>query len=108
MLGCEMKQGAKAMVVEVLLSENVHQYYLAVLTSDRKVNLEVIKKFTKAEKVVLAKTKIMKRLTNCEIGAVPPFSFNKNLNMIVDPALYENEEIIFNAGLLDRTVFISA
>src|SRR5438046_1345922 len=61
MLGCEMKQGAKAMVVEVLLSENVHQYYLAVLPSDRKVNLEVIKKFTKAEKVVLAKTKIMKR-----------------------------------------------
>jgi len=48
----------------------------------------------------------MKRLTSCEIGAVPPFSFNENLNVIVDPALYENEEIIFNAGLLDRTVFI--
>ena len=50
----------------------------------------------------------MKRLTNCDSGAVPPFSFNEDLSVIVDPELYENEEIVFNVGRLDRSIYISS
>ena len=105
--GNERGQAAKAMVIDVSLLGGIHQYHLLVLPGDRKVDLEVIKKFTKVNKVSFAKTKIMKRLTNCESGAVPPFSFNENLNIIVDPALYQNKEIVFNAGRLDRSIYIS-
>ena len=105
--GNRKEQAAKAMVVDTLVQES-HKYYLTVLPGSNKVNLEAIRTFVGADKVSMAKTKIMKRLTNCESGAVPPFSFNENLNMIVDPKLYKNEEIVFNAGRLDRSMYISS
>jgi Ala-tRNA(Pro) deacylase len=105
--GNKKEQAAKAMVIDVTVQQD-HKYYLTVLPGSNKVNLELIRTFLKADKVSFAKTKVMKRLTNCDSGAVPPFSFNKDLNVIVDPELYKNEEIVFNAGRLDRSMYISS
>src|SRR5205814_893816 len=102
------EQAAKAMVVDAFVQQQGHKYYLTILPGSNKVNLESIREFLKADKISFAKTKVMKRLTNCDSGAVPPFSFNKDLNMIVDPELYKNEEIVFNAGRLDRSIYISS
>ena len=45
-------------------------------------------------------------MTGCVMGAVPPFSFREDLAVFVDPACKENEEVVFNAGRLDRSIFI--
>ena len=37
-----------------------------------------------------------------------PFSWNDDLELVVDPALYQHDEIYFNAGRLDRSLAISA
>ncbi|GBB89906.1 hypothetical protein RclHR1_17460009 [Rhizophagus clarus] len=103
--GNRKEQAAKAMVIDVSVQQS-HKYYLTVLPGSNKVDLELIRTFLKADKISFAKTKVMKRLTNCDSGAVPPFSFNKDLNLIVDPELYKNEEIVFNAGRLDRSMYI--
>ena len=48
-------------------------------------------------------------LADCVFGSVPPFSFHKNLHLVVDESLLErNEEIAFNAGLLNRSVVLNA
>ncbi|PKK78643.1 YbaK/ProRS associated domain-containing protein [Rhizophagus irregularis] len=103
--GNRKEQAAKAMVIDVSFQQG-HKYYLTVLPGSNKVNLELIRTFLKADKISFAKTQVMKRLTNCDLGAVPPFSFNKDLNVIIDPELYKNEEIVFNAGRLDRSIYI--
>jgi Ala-tRNA(Pro) deacylase len=45
-------------------------------------------------------------LTGCVIGAIPPFSFNDQLAVLADPLIRENEEVVFNAGRLDRSIFM--
>ncbi len=45
-------------------------------------------------------------LTGCVIGAIPPFSFNEQLLVLADPLIAENEEVVFNAGRLDRSIFM--
>ena len=40
------------------------------------------------------------------IGAIPPFSFNDQLEVLADPLIQENEEVVFNAGCLDRSIFM--
>jgi Ala-tRNA(Pro) deacylase len=47
-----------------------------------------------------------RQLTGCEMGAVPPFAFDPDLTLVLDPALLEHEELVFNAGRLDRSIFI--
>ena len=41
------------------------------------------------------------------MGAVPPFSFSKDLPLIVDNECTVNAKVVFNAGRLDRSVFIA-
>ncbi len=45
-------------------------------------------------------------LTGCPVGAIPPFSFNDELIVLADPLIAENEESVFNAGRLDRSIFM--
>ncbi|HZU69983.1 MAG TPA: hypothetical protein VFA09_22120 [Ktedonobacteraceae bacterium] len=35
-----------------------------------------------------------------------PFSFNPDLELVVDPSLLENDEIYFNAARLDRSMVL--
>jgi len=78
------------------------------LPGPNKINLEVVKGLTGAKKISFAKTDFLKELTGCERGEIPPFSFNDELNIIFDPELLKNKEITFNAGRLDRSIFISS
>jgi len=47
--------------------------------------------------------------TGCVMGSVPPFSFNPQVRLVVDPALVERfGEIAFNAGRLDRSIVLDS
>jgi hypothetical protein len=43
-------------------------------------------------------------LTGCAMGAVPPFSLNPDLAIVVDEDLLANDTLFFNAGRLDRSM----
>jgi prolyl-tRNA editing enzyme YbaK/EbsC (Cys-tRNA(Pro) deacylase) len=47
-------------------------------------------------------------LTGCVIGAIPPFSLNEQLLLLADPLVQENEQVVFNAGRLDRSIFMGS
>ena len=38
------------------------------------------------------------------MGAVPPFSLNPDLTIVVEEGLLANETLFFNAGRLDRSM----
>ena len=60
------------------------------------------------KKASLASRDLARELTGCEIGAIPPFSFNPDLCLLVDPSLRErHEEIVFNAGRLDASILLN-
>lgn len=99
-------QAAKAMVMAVKTAEG-RKFVLAVLPGDRRVDFAGIAKAVGGKKSSLAAPEEAKRLTECEMGAVPPFSFSDELVLVVDPNLLTYDQIAFNAGRLDRSMFLA-
>lgn len=102
-----LSQAAKAMVIMVKIGKKERQYYLAVVPGDCRVALEHVKRLCNGTHAMFAPEAIAQELTNCVMGAVPPFSFHPQLQLVVDPMLLEHDEIVFNAGRLDTSLFIS-
>lgn len=104
--GNEPEQAMKAIVIMAKISKKEKHYYLAIIPGDKMLDLEALKTYTGAPKVIFAPKENAKEITQCEIGAIPPFSFNGELPLIVDPLVKQNEEIVFNAGELTKSIFM--
>ena len=92
--GCELKQGAKALVLHV----DKERYVLAVISATQKVDFEKLRAHLGAKKVRLCTPEEALAQTGCTIGSVPPFGNILGLPTYVDPSLGENEIIAFNPG----------
>ena len=83
--GTAVSQGAKALVCRVKISSNQRRNVLAVFPADRQADLDAIARAAGGKKASLASQDLARELTGCEIGAIPPFSFNPELHLLVDP-----------------------
>ena len=107
--GTVVGQGAKALVCEIRGSEARARWVLAVLPADRKLDRERLAEFMGGDKAKLVDTSMARKLTGCEIGAIPPFSFHPQLHLVVDAELIERyDTIAFNAGRLDVSVLLNS
>ncbi len=104
MRGNQLVQAAKCMVVMVKQGKKITRYILAVLPGDMQVDLEMIKRLLGGTYVSFASRSVAEQLSGAEVGAILPFAFSTELELIVDPRLLEQDEIYFNAGRLDRSV----
>jgi Ala-tRNA(Pro) deacylase len=104
--GHNLSQAAKSMVVMVRISKKYRNYYLAVIPGDRKVDLCAVNTLCGGRKTLLAPLEIAEKITNCITGSISPFSFHEELRIIVDPLLLNNQEIVFNAGRLDKSIIL--
>jgi|ERR1035437_4664912 Ala-tRNA(Pro) deacylase len=72
---------------------------MAVLPAMFHVNLELLRKATRAKTVLLASEEDFKdRFPQCETGAMPPFGNLYGLPVFADDSLATDKEIAFNAG----------
>lgn len=102
--GNALSQAAKCMVLIVKLGKKVTRYVLAVVPGDTRVDFDAVKTLMNATYVSFASPEIAEKLAGSVVGTVLPFSFHPELELIIDPALLENEEIYFNAARLDRSM----
>src|ERR1700731_3941914 len=106
MRGNALSQAAKCIILMVKIGKKVTKYVLAVIPGDAKVDLQAIKALMQGTYISFASTEIAERLAGSVTGTVLPFSFNPELELIVDPSLLENDELYFNAARLDRSVVL--
>jgi Ala-tRNA(Pro) deacylase len=104
--GNRLEQAIKSIVVQVRLNKKENIYCLANVPGDCRVDLDGIKAHFNAAGVAIAAREKAGQLTDCVIGSIPPFSFNKQLLLLADPMIRENQEVVFNAGRLDRSIFM--
>jgi Ala-tRNA(Pro) deacylase len=104
MRGHDVSLAAKCMIVMVKIGKKDKQFVLAVIPGDARVNLNAVKALFQGTYVSFASQDIAEKLAESVAGTVLPFSFSKELVLIVDPSLKENELIYFNAARLDRSV----
>ncbi|HLO15391.1 MAG TPA: YbaK/EbsC family protein [Anaerolineales bacterium] len=104
--GNRIEQSIKSIVMQVRLNRKDNVYCLANVPGDCRIDFDGIKNHFQADSVAFAARDKAQELTGCVIGAIPPFSFNDQLQVLADPLIQQNEEVVFNAGRLDRSIFM--
>lgn len=104
--GNRIEQSIKSMVLQVRLTRKENVYCLANIPGDCRVNFNGVKTYFNADSVAFAQRDKAQDLTGCAIGAIPPFSFNDQLQLLADPLIQDNNEVVFNAGRLDRSIMM--
>jgi len=104
--GNRIEQSIKSIVVQIRLNRKENIYCLANVPGDCRIDFSGIKRHFDADSVAFASRDRAQELTGCVIGAIPPFSFGDQLQVLADPLIRENEEVVFNAGRLDRSIFM--
>ena len=104
--GNKIEQSIKSMVLQVRLTRKENMYCLANVPGDCRIDFEGVRNYFQADSVAFAKREKAQELTGCVIGAIPPFSFNDKLQLLADPLIQENDEVVFNAGRLDRSIMM--
>ena len=104
--GNKIQQSIKSMVLQVRLKPKENIYCLANVPGDCRVDFEGVKTHFGADSVAFAQKEKAQELTGCVIGAIPPFSFSDKLILLADPLIQENDEVVFNAGRLDRSIMM--
>jgi len=104
--GNRLEQAIKSMVVQVRYGKKDNRYYLANVPGNCRVDFDAIRLAFGADSAAFAPRAKAEALAGCVIGSIPPFSFNVDLLVLADPAIQDNEEVVFNAGRLDRSIFM--
>ena len=109
MRGNHIHAAAKALLLGVKMSKKVTKFVLAVLPGDRSVSFDMVAKECGGTRASMAPTDKVEGLMLCVVGRVPPFSFNAEVQVIVDKQLVnDNEKIYFSAGRLDQSFEMNA
>ena len=107
--GTEVGQGAKALVCEIHGESVQKRWVLAVLPADCRLDRVLLAEALGGNKAKLVDVSVATKLTRCEIGAIPQFSFKDALQLVVDLGLVERyETIAFNAGRLDTSILLDS
>ncbi len=106
MRGNALSQAAKCIIIMVKTKKDEKKFVLGVVPGDAKINLNVVKDLFHGTYVSFATPDIAEKLAGSVSGTILPFSFNSELELIVDPALLKNEELYFNAARLDRSMVL--
>ena len=101
--GTKIEQSAKALV----LKADDH-FVMAVVAGDKELDLVKLKSIIKAEKLGMASSDEVKKVTACGIGSVPPFGNLFSLDTFVDESVLKNEFIAFNAGSHTTSLMITS
>jgi len=106
--GNKPEQAIKSIVVQVRFGKKESRYYLANVPGHCRVDLAAIESLLNGTDSSIAPRSMAEMLTGCVIGAIPPFLFDNRLVLLADPLIRANEEVVFNAGRLDRSIFMKS
>ena len=100
--GESMGVGGKALVVKV-----DDMFRLFVLSAARKLDSAAVKKYFSAKKTRLATPEELMLMTGLVPGSVPPFGEPiLPFRLYVDPSVFANDRVAFNAGSLTDSMVI--
>jgi len=94
-----ISQGAKALIIRVKDRENNKSFAQVVVPGDAKFDPKKVRAVLGAKDIRFATPEEVSELTDGIVpGGVPPFGNLFGLTVVAERTLFDNEEIIFNAG----------
>lgn len=101
--GLALNQGAKS-----LLLKADKAFVLIVLPGDRRIDFGKLKQTLAVKKVRFAGEEEVRTVMHCTLGACYPIGSFLGLRTIADPSLLENETIVFNPGVNDKSIILKS
>ena len=96
--GYSLEQGAKALIVRLKTKEG-NMFIMLVMPAHLRLDTKKAKQYLQTKDLRFATEEEIAQITDgIQIGGVPPFGNLFNIQTLVDPKLFENEKIVFNAG----------
>ena len=89
----ELNSGVKA----ILFKEIEGESFLVLIRADKKIDVEKLKGHLNKSKIRMARTKELRKITECEPGSVHPFGNLWGLKVLMDKNFNVNQ-VNFNAG----------
>jgi len=105
--GNDPAQAMKAIVLSVKGGGHGKRAVMAVIPGNRRLDMKALLAHMGAQKGRFAPPDEAAELTGCVSGSIPPFSFHDDLNLVVDESFLAWDEVAFNAGRLDRSLFLN-
>jgi Ala-tRNA(Pro) deacylase len=102
--GLPQHLGAKS-----VLFKDKEDFRLFTLPAHLQVDNKTVRKILKSQKLRFASLEEFKELTTTVPGALAPFSigiYPRDLDHYVDPAIHENEQVVFNVGVLNKSIVL--
>lgn len=97
--GYSLNQGAKALIVRVKVSNSDKKFIMLVIPANSRFDTNKVKALFNIKDIRFATEQEVSDVTfGIQPGGVPPFGNLFGLEFIVDPKLFKNEKIVFNAG----------
>lgn len=97
--GYTLKQGAKTVIIRVKIGADNRFFSMLVLPGDKRFDIKKVKTLFSAKDIRFATEEEVHKITaGIEPGGIPPLGNLFDLKTVVDPDLFKNEKIIFNAG----------
>ena len=100
--GSKLEQGAKALVLR-----SKGEFMLFVVSAARELDPKKLRAELKLKSLSFATPDEVLRTFGLLKGSVPPFGSVLGIRTLADVSLRQNEEIVFNAGLRTKSIFIS-
>ena len=83
------------------------KYYIYLTVQGEKADFKVLKKLL-SEKVSVCSAEEMTETIGCYPGCISPFGHDKEIDLIVDPKVFEQEKLIFSPNVPEETVIFEA
>lgn len=107
--GTSPHSACKAMLLRLQITKSKKSYVLATLPGDMSIDLESLKTHYDCKRVSFASEDEVSSQLNCNPGEVAPFSFNKDIPMIIDPRLWDDNEMIYHGhGHLNQSIKVKS
>jgi len=105
--GNPLHQAAKCIIVMLKVDKKTTRHVLVVVPGDTRVDFHALKALYGASYCSFASVENAERLGGSVVGTILPFSFDAELELVVDPQVFENTEMFFNAARLDRSLCLA-
>lgn len=97
--GYTLEQGAKALVVKIEKRSKETEFCMLILPAHLKLDSKKARRALDIKSLRFASEEEILTLTHgVQRGAIPPFGNLFGIKVYVDPLLFTNEKIVFNAG----------
>lgn len=97
--GYTLEQGAKALIVKMEKRNKEMEFCMLVLPAHLKLDSKKVKQALDIKNLRFATEEEIFEITHgIQRGAIPPFGNLFNVKVYVDPLLFSNDKIVFNAG----------